>query len=252
MIHIEQNIFVIMMVFIRAGALIYNIPFFGGQRIPQLVKLALALGVSFAVYPAVEPFTAYPGHALEVFLIAMKELSIGLLMGLAARLVFFIVEFSGHVISTEVGLSLSSSFDPVSGTQSTTIGTLLFYFATLIFFITNMHLQILEAFALSFRYVTIGPSLGITGVENFIRASSKIFVVGVQIAAPMVALNFIINLAFAVLGKAAPKINVFMISFSVRIFAGFSLLLMTIILIFQYLYREIIETPARMIHFLIY
>ena len=64
--------------------------------------------------------------------------------------------------------------------------------------------------------------------------SSNAFILGVLMAAPFIALNFIINLSFAVLGKAVPKMNVFITSFGVRILAGLVLLLSSILLFSSY------------------
>ena len=54
-------------------------------------------------------------------------------------------------------------------------------------------------------------------------------------AAPFIALNFLVNVSFAVLGKAVPKMNVFMTSFAIRIFAGLLLLVSSILLISSYI-----------------
>ena len=70
---------------------------------------------------------------------------------------------------------------------------------------------------------------------EFAREVSHVFVVGTLIAAPFIALNFMINISFAVLGKAVPKMNVFMTSFSIRILSGLVLLVSSILLISSYI-----------------
>ena len=70
---------------------------------------------------------------------------------------------------------------------------------------------------------------------EYAREVSNVFVVGTLIAAPFIALNFMINISFAVLGKAVPKMNVFMTSFSIRILSGLVLLVSSILLITSYI-----------------
>jgi len=70
---------------------------------------------------------------------------------------------------------------------------------------------------------------------EFAREISNVFVIGTLIAAPFIALNFMINISFAVLGKAVPKMNVFMTSFSIRILSGLVLLVSSILLITSYI-----------------
>ena len=54
-------------------------------------------------------------------------------------------------------------------------------------------------------------------------------------SAPFIALNFMINISFAVLGKAVPKMNVFMTSFSIRILGGLTPLVSSLLLITSYI-----------------
>ena len=65
---------------------------------------------------------------------------------------------------------------------------------------------------------------------------SNVFVLGTLIAAPFIAMNFLINISFAVLGKAVPKMNVFMTSFAIRILSGLVLLVSSILLITSYVF----------------
>jgi flagellar biosynthetic protein FliR len=72
-------------------------------------------------------------------------------------------------------------------------------------------------------------------IVGFVNEVSHVFVLGTLIAAPFIALNFLINVSFAVLGKAVPKMNVFMTSFAIRILSGFVLLVSSILLITSYI-----------------
>ena len=65
-----------------------------------------------------------------------------------------------------------------------------------------------------------------------------------------IAVNFIITLAFAILGRAVPNMNVLLLSFGVRIFVGFSVLIFVFIVMVQFLLGMIEDTPNRMLQFL--
>jgi flagellar biosynthetic protein FliR len=83
-----------------------------------------------------------------------------------------------------------------------------------------------------------------------LAASGRIFLLAVQISAPLLAISFLVNMAFSVLGRAAPSLNVFMLSFPVQILAGLTVFSMTLGLTIQYILRDMQHLPELMLHFL--
>ena len=89
---------------------------------------------------------------------------------------------------------------------------------------------------MSFEILPIGSFLlSINPMNQFVQEVSRVFLIGTLMAAPFIALNFLVNVTFAVLGKAVPKMNVFMTSFSVRILGGMIILVASILLISSYI-----------------
>ena len=80
-----------------------------------------------------------------------------------------------------------------------------------------------------------------------VTSTGKIFQVAVQMAAPLVAVNFIISLTFSILGKAAPAVQVFSESFAVRIVVGLFVLGMTLQLVSQLLLEQLRLAPDLML-----
>ena len=131
------------------------------------------------------------------------------------------------------------------------ISSLLFYFALILMLVSGLHHLILRACSESFHLMPVGrPLFSIHGFDDFLAETSTIFVMGLLIAAPFIALSLTINLVLAVLGKAAPKINVFMTSFAVRILAGVILFSASILLIRAYILKYLDRAPVNMLLFL--
>jgi flagellar biosynthetic protein FliR len=155
---------------------------------------------------------------------------------MSVRMIFFAVELAGYLISYEIGLMASNSVNPLLGSSDATITTLLFYFSMLVFFVAGIHYDVLKAFIMSFEILPIGSFLlSINPMSQFVGEVSRVFLIGTLMAAPFIALNFLVNVTFAVLGKAVPKMNVFMTSFSVRILGGMVLLVASLLLITSYI-----------------
>jgi flagellar biosynthesis protein FliR len=233
---VAGEIIVWVLVFLRTGAFFLGIPLFAGKMIPVRIRISFALLLSILINPLVPANLEIASHFAGAILLAMNEVCIGLLLAMTVRMVFFAVELAGHLISYEIGLMASNSVNPLLGSSDATITTLLYYFSLLLFFVAGIHYDVLKAFIMSFEILPIGSFfLKASPTVEFVQEVAHVFVIGTLMAAPFIALNFLINVSFAVLGKAVPKMNVFMTSFAIRILSGLILLVSSIFLISSYI-----------------
>lgn len=237
-----------MMVFIRAGGLVALLPVFSGQSVPVQIRLAIALVLAYLGAAQVQLGSAIPPDVIGLIAVAVRELFIGLLMGFTIRLIFYAVEFAGQVMSTEIGLSVSSQIDPISHNDSSSVGTALFYLGSLLFLLSGCHHAVFLAFLRSFEIAPVGAlALHRSVAEVFVAATGNIFLLALQMAAPLLAVNFVVTFAFVILGKAAPSINVFSESFSVRVLTGIILLGLTLGLTAQAVLNALQGSPELML-----
>ena len=230
------QIIVWVLVFIRTGAFFMGIPLFAGKMLPTKAKISFGLLLSLMINPLVPAELSLATNFAGAILLALNEVCIGLLLAMSVRMIFFAVELAGYLISYEIGLMASNSVNPLLGSSDATITTLLFYFSMLVFFVAGIHYDVLKAFIMSFEILPIGSFLlSINPMSQFVGEVSRVFLIGTLMAAPFIALNFLVNVTFAVLGKAVPKMNVFMTSFSVRILGGMVLLVASLLLITSYI-----------------
>jgi flagellar biosynthetic protein FliR len=97
-----------------------------------------------------------------------------------------------------------------------------------------MHLLVFGSFVKSFEVVALGSWMPMEGsVMALVAKSAAMIGLAVQIAAPFIAFNFIINMSFAVLGKAAPQMNVMVVSFAVLVVGGLLLLVFSMPVVAQ-------------------
>jgi flagellar biosynthetic protein FliR len=230
------QIIVWVLVFVRTGAFFMGIPLFAGKMLPTKAKISFGLLLSLMINPLVPAELSLATNFAGAILLALNEVCIGLLLAMSVRMIFFAVELAGYLISYEIGLMASNSVNPLLGSSDATITTLLFYFSMLVFFVAGIHYDVLKAFIMSFEILPIGSFLlSVNPMSQFVGEVSRVFLIGTLMAAPFIALNFLVNVTFAVLGKAVPKMNVFMTSFSVRILGGMVLLVASLLLITSYI-----------------
>jgi flagellar biosynthetic protein FliR len=235
-----------MMVFLRTTGVILQLPAVAGRPIPMLARGGICICIA-SLLVGVVPRADIPLTLGALALAAGGELLLGLALGFVGRMAFAAVEMAGRLISTEIGLSASPGMGvPEPSTEP--LAALLSTFAIVMFFLFGGHLMMLSALARSFSLILTGnPVLGPAAGDSMIRATSHMIELGVRMAAPFIAMNFLVTMSFSALGRVVPKMNPFIISFSVKLMAGFTLLASAGALMARYLYEEFSETPLRML-----
>ena len=239
-------------IFFRAGSFLLIIPFFG-RPVPITVRTAMAVFLVIFAVPLTSPAPelVMPGHWSGLVLVAIRESFIGFMMGYGVVVIFYICQVAGQFISMQIGLMQSNLFSPFANEQQSTIGTAMTMMSIVLIFILDIHHLIIYAFIRSLSIAPAGTN-AVSGAsaEQVVSGIGNIFLISTQMAAPLIAVNYIVTLAFAILGRAVPTMNVLILSFGVRIFAGISVLILIFAVMVQFLLSVIHETPERMLQFL--
>ena len=164
------------------------------------------------------------------------------------RFIFGGIQVGGQILAFQMGFSMATTVDPLQGDQETIISHFLYMVAILTFLILNGHLYVLKALMDSFRLIPpggliISPPLG----WEIISMSAEMFVLGLKVAAPVMASLFLVELALALMARAAPQMNMLIIGFPVKITIGLFFLGMLFVLMAEYI-QEFIFNVGPLIH----
>lgn len=239
-----------LMVGFRGLGIVLLIPTLGVQQLPAVIRVALTMTLATLLYAIVPHAGSLPSSVFGMVVAGGGEIVLGMAMGFVGRLSFATVEMAGRIISQNIGLGGIPGVDTPRPSEEP-LAAFLSMFAGLLFFLSGAHLTCLAAFARSFDYAPAGlPMFGPDSTERMINATGHVIELGFRIAAPFIALDFLINLAFSVLGRAVPKTNVFILSYSLRTLVGLGLLSTAGMLIARYLMQEFGVLPLRMLELL--
>lgn len=239
-----------LLIAIRATAFLMLMPGLTGQPMPVTLRVGLAFAVSTLLAPVIPVPAQVPGTLLALVSAVGAEVLVGLLMGFVGRMAFYATEMAGRVIAQEIGLTATPGIDAPTAT-SEPFASLLHRFAVLIYFGVGAHLMAIGAFARSFHFAPPGMA-GLNGAaaDQLIVITGRTLAVGVQLAAPFIAMNFLLTLAFGLLGRTVSKINVFVLSMGARSFAGLALLGGAGVLFARYLVAAFERLPTDMLVYL--
>ena len=217
--------------FSRIGAMVMLLPAIGDAAVPPMIRLVLALAITFAVAPIIRHFypATPPASVLALVLLIAKEVTIGLLIGLMATIIMSTLQVAGSIIASQIGLSYSQSFDPAFGGEDTSISNFIGLLGTVLIFATNLHHLAISAIIGSYHIMPPAASLPTADMARLsVRLVSASFALGLQLAAPFVVFGFAVNVGFGFLAKMMPQLQVFFIAMPLNLLAGFFLMILLI------------------------
>ena len=233
-----------LMVFLRVSAMLSVFPIFSAANFPVQLRLALGALIAGLVSPNLPHTFVLPHDFIGVVGVMAVEVCAGLAFGFASKMIFYALDMAGAIIGSEIGLQLPPSMNPMSGAQVTAPSTILYYLAAMLWLSLDMHHWMLVGIVKTYTYLPIGAAhMSEAFMMDMISRSSQTFVIAVQLAAPVMAVSFIVSLVFSVLGRAVPQMNVFHESFSIRTLAGLSVFGITMQLMSQHISNYLHRLP---------
>ncbi|MBK6980941.1 MAG: flagellar biosynthetic protein FliR [Betaproteobacteria bacterium] len=212
--------------FCRVAALFSSAPVLSHRAFPVRMRLAAALVISAAV--AAGGGAPAPPQGSLMILAAAEQVAIGLAMGFTMQLVFAGANLAGELVGLQMGLGFGTLFDPAGGGQTPAVGAFFSITALLLFVGMDGHLVLIQAVAVSLRELPPGALVSRLDPVRLAQAGEVVFRTGLSIALPALAGLLLVNIAFGLVARVSPQLNVFAVGFPATLFAGLALLALTV------------------------
>lgn len=241
-------------VLIRYSILVAILPFIGDRFVPTLVKVLIALSFTIALFPAlVARGLVHPAEAWKWGQTAGgiagtigSEVLFALVVGFIARLSFEAVSFGGNLVGSFMGFSIASTYDPHQESQTQVVAEIQMAIAMLAFLALDGHHLMLGAALNSYKIMGLGglahaPGGGFNAglVARLLDVTGQVIRSGIQLGAPVAIALFAVNIAFGVMSKAMPQLNILVLSFAVSAIVGLAVMFLSV--------PEFVETSAGML-----
>ena len=225
----QDKIIIGMLILTRISGLFISGLFFSHIAIPISVKAMLILILTLIMTPMFfEDTPAIKFEIINIFFLMFKEILVGAILGFASNIIYWAARFGGGLIDMDIGFQAGMLFDQNAGAP-TLIGE--FYaLITLTFFLyLNGHHFLIEALFLSMKVVPLTTFAVTESTLSMLFSTIAYFMMlGLKIAAPVTITIFNTNLALVLLSKVSPQMNIFMLSFQVKVAVGLLILFASI------------------------
>ncbi len=223
------------------------VPVFGAQTVSMRVRLFLAMAVTIAIAPVLPDMPDFEGVSLENFITIGQQTLIGVALGFMVLVLFQIFIIAGQAVAMQMGLGFAAMVDPANGVNITILSQWYLTLVTLIFIALDGHLIVFEVLINSFYTMPVGYNgLSPGSLQNIFTMGSWMFASGFVISLPAITALLITNLAFGIMTRSAPQLNIFALGFPITMLMGMFVIWVTLNAIYGSFSNLMFELVPRM------
>lgn len=212
-------------------------PFMGGAVLTGTLRYTVALSCYMLLHPAVVEglpplHTASPGLLVFLGALLLKEVFLGLLLGLLAGMVFWAVQSAGYFIDVSRGASNAEESEPLAGEMTTPTGALLMQGTVYMFFVSGGFVSFL---GVVYAGYAVWPAYELLPLSVLHDIRLPLFLAEqvewlllhmLLLAAPVVVACLMTDVALGLVSRSAPQLNVYVLAMPIKCAVASALLLL--------------------------
>jgi flagellar biosynthesis protein FliR len=212
------------LVLARVSPLFILAPLFSSKMIPARARGIIAVGLTLGIYPIAMHAGAgqdIPMDILGLGGLILKEMLVGMAFAFSLAALFAAIQVAGSILDTLIGFSFGALVDPMTGTNGGVLNQLYALIGVMIFVVINGDAWVIQGLARSYESIplTDAPSIG-SLVEGAQVAFTGIFSAAIEVAAPVMLAVLLTDVAFGLVSRVMPQLNVFAVGFPAKVTVG--------------------------------
>lgn len=203
-------------------------PVLGPAQIPATARVAFTLVLS-SVLVAVTQVPAASG--LDVYELALgmgAEALLGATFSFGFIAAYAATQIAGRTLDIQMGFGAANVLNPTTQTVAPLVGSLFGMVFVAVFLSLDGHHVLMKALAVSVAVIAPGAAFDRSVWGGVLSHSTIAFTFGLALAAPVMFALLLADVAFAVFARSMPQLNVFVLSFALKILLGVSGLALSI------------------------
>ncbi|MDJ0721308.1 MAG: flagellar biosynthetic protein FliR [Desulfobacterales bacterium] len=218
------------MVLLRVVAILAAMPVFSSRNLPVMIKAGLALAIALAIFPVLDlgRVAGLENWALLV-VGATGEVLLGACLGLLVRLLFAGVQMAGQIAGYQMGLAIANIMDPATSLQIPILAQAYNLMAMLIFLTIDAHHWFFRSMVDSFHLLPLfNFRLSAPVINHLFDTAGAMFVIAVKIGAPVIVVLILTSVAFGLLARTVPQMNIFIVAMPLKIVVGLAFVIFSL------------------------
>jgi flagellar biosynthetic protein FliR len=204
----------------RVASMLMVMPVFGTTLIPRRVRLYFAVAITVCIAPSLPPMPAVSPLDLSGLMLIAEQILVGAVLGFSLQLFFQAFAVAGQIVAIQMGMGFASMVDPANGVSVAVIGQFFTMLVTLLFLSMNGHLVVFEVLTESFTTLPVGSGLMTAHYWELAGKLGWVLGAALLLVLPAVTALLVVNIAFGVMTRAAPQLNIFSIGFPLTLVLG--------------------------------
>jgi len=213
------------LIFARLGAVLLLLPGIGESYVPPRIRLSLALVMTLALWPVLTAWLPpLPDTVGATAGWIIREVLVGLAIGSVLRAFMTALATAGEIVSLQTTLSFAQTANPLQAQPGTTVAAFLTVMGVTLIFATDTHHLFIAGLVGSYRLIApVQPLIAADFTTLAVRTLGDSFMLGVQLAAPILVFALILNLGSGLIARIMPQFQVFFATAPLSVLGGLAI-----------------------------